>query len=241
MQTNYHSPSPSPSPLKKGMYQKALNKIRELYVRFPYYLFFIFFILGIIIWGGLNTVLDKTNTMKFCISCHEMENTVYQEYKNTVHYANRTGVKAMCPDCHVPKEWHRMFFRKIIASREIFYKLTGSIDTVEKFQKKRLELASQVWSSLQQSNSRECRNCHNFKSMNFSLQQSRSKNVHQLSQERGKTCIDCHKGIAHHLPEGVTAEKGGNDEDHSYYEKKKIACYLCHPDMPKPIEEDWGF
>ncbi|MDX2506503.1 MAG: NapC/NirT family cytochrome c [Gammaproteobacteria bacterium] len=224
-----------------NLYQNALLKVRELYTRRPYYLFFISFIIGILTWGGFNMALEQTNTMDFCISCHEMKDNVYQEYKKTIHYANRTGVKAKCPDCHVPKEWHLMFIKKIMASRELFSKITGSIDTTEKFQKKRLDLAKYVWSSLQQSDSRECRNCHNYKSMNFSLQQSRSENVHQLAQERGKTCIDCHKGIAHHLPEGVITQKGGSDDDHSYYEKKKIACYLCHPDMPKPIEEDWGF
>lgn len=204
-------------------------------------LFSIAFIIGILVWGGFNTILEQSNTMSFCISCHEMENNVYQEYKKTIHYANRTGVKAMCPDCHVPKEWPQMFLRKIMASKELFYKLTGAIDSREKFQQKRHELAQRVWASMQQSNSRECQNCHNYESMNFARQKSRSKNVHQFAHERGKTCIDCHKGIAHQLPEGVIAEKGGSDADHLYYEKKKAGCYLCHPDMPKPIEEDWGF
>jgi cytochrome c-type protein NapC len=225
----------------EGSFQKTINKIHQWSVCHPFYLFFIAFIVGIILWGGFNTVLDRTNTMTFCISCHEMKNTVYQEYKHTIHSINRTGVKATCPDCHVPKEWSRKFVRKIMASKEIFYKITGTIDTVEKFYKKRLELARKVWSSLEKSDSRECRNCHNFQSMNFSLQKSRSKNVHVLARERNKTCIHCHKGIAHQLPDGVVAEKGGNDADHRYYETKKIACYLCHPDMPKPIEEDWGF
>ncbi len=227
--------------LYKVFLQRIKYKLQDLTSRFPYRMFFLFFVLGIFLWGGLNFTLAQTNTIDFCISCHEMRNTVYQEYKQTIHYTNRTGVKAKCPDCHVPKEWHRMIFRKIMASQELFYALTGSIDTIDKFQKKRLILANKVWASLKASDSRECRNCHNFKSMNFSLQQSRSKNVHQLAQERKKTCIDCHKGIAHHLAEGVVAEKGGSDEDHEYYEQKKKACYLCHPDMPKPIEEDWGF
>jgi cytochrome c-type protein NapC len=206
-----------------------------------YLLFFFAFVIGILMWGGFNTALDQTNTMSFCISCHEMENNVYQEYKTTIHYSNRTGVKAMCPDCHVPKEWSQMLIRKIMASRELFYKITGSIDTKEKFLEKRHELAKRVWTSMEENNSRECKNCHDYESMNFSKQKSRSETVHEFAHERGKTCIDCHKGIAHHLPDGVIAEKGGSDADHSYYEEQKADCYLCHPDMPKPIEEDWGF
>ena len=168
-----------------------------------------------------------------------MQDNVFQEYKKTIHYKNRTGVTATCPDCHVPKAWHPKLKRKILASKELFYKFTGTIDTKEKFEKKRLELAQQVWTFLENSDSRECKSCHSPKSMSLSLQQRRSKNVHQVGQERGRTCIDCHKGIAHHLPEGFKVEKGGSDEDHIYYAEKKLACYLCHPDMPEP--EDWGF
>ena len=63
------------------------------------------FVAGIIFWGGFNTAMEATNTETFCISCHEMEANVYQEYKYTIHYSNRSGVRATCPDCHVPKPW----------------------------------------------------------------------------------------------------------------------------------------
>ena len=71
------------------------------------------FVAGIIFWGGFNTAMEMTNNEQFCISCHEMEDYVFQEYKDTIHYANRTGVRATCPDCHVPKEWHHKVVRKI--------------------------------------------------------------------------------------------------------------------------------
>ncbi|MEW8396173.1 MAG: NapC/NirT family cytochrome c [Candidatus Thiodiazotropha sp.] len=64
---------------------------------------------GIILWGGFNTAMEMTNTETFCISCHEMEQTVYQELQETIHFTNRTGVRATCPDCHVPKEWIHKF------------------------------------------------------------------------------------------------------------------------------------
>ena len=73
------------------------------------------FVGGIIFWGGFNTGMEKANTEEFCISCHEMRNTVYQEYMETVHYNNRSGVRATCPDCHVPHEWGPKMIRKIKA------------------------------------------------------------------------------------------------------------------------------
>lgn len=164
------------------------------------------FVAGIIFWGGFNTAMEATNTETFCISCHEMEENVYQEYKNTIHYANRTGVRATCPDCHVPKEWTHKVIRKIKASNELYHKVMGTIDTPEKFEAKRIELAQNVWRSMKATDSRECRNCHDYQSMDFTYQGRRAVDQHSHGLEEGKTCIDCHKGIAHSLPDMRTID-----------------------------------
>lgn len=158
------------------------------------------FVAGIIFWGGFNTAMEATNTEAFCISCHEMEENVYKEYKNTIHYSNRSGVRATCPDCHVPKPWVHKIKRKIQASNELLHKALGSIDTPEKFEAKRLVLARHVWDSMKATDSRECRNCHEFESMDYVAQQRRGRNSHIEGFDKGMTCIDCHKGIAHSLP-----------------------------------------
>lgn len=158
----------------------------------------IFFVVGIMFWGGFNTAMEATNTTEFCIGCHEMEANVYQEYTPTIHYSNRTGVRAGCPDCHVPRPWIHKVVRKIQASREVFFWLTGKIDTKEKFEEHRFELAQNVWKAMKDTDSRECRNCHNFESMNPEYQKPRARKQHLNAFETGQTCIDCHKGIAHH-------------------------------------------
>ncbi len=159
---------------------------------------FLFFILGIIFWGGFNWAMEKTNTLEFCIGCHEMKDNVYQEYKPTIHYSNRTGVRAECPDCHVPKEWIYKVIRKIQASNELYHHfIVKDVDTPEKFDAKRLELAKHVWAAMKDTDSRECRNCHNFESMNPKFQRPRARKQHLNAFETGQTCIDCHKGIAH--------------------------------------------
>jgi cytochrome c-type protein NapC len=158
------------------------------------------FVAGIIFWGGLNTGMEMTNTLEFCITCHEMRDTVYKEYKETVHFSNRTGVRAICSDCHVPKDWVHKVIRKSQASMEVWGKITGSIDTPEKFEAKRMQLATHEWTRMKESNSRECRNCHNFDAMSAELQKQTPYKKHMKAKEEGKTCIDCHKGIAHQLP-----------------------------------------
>lgn len=157
----------------------------------------IFFVAGIIFWGGFNTAMEATNTMPFCISCHEMKENVYKEYRTTIHYQNRTGVQAKCSDCHVPDPWIHKMVRKIQASNEVFHHLLGSIDTPEKFDKKRLTLAKNVWHSMKETDSRECRNCHTLESMNPEFQRPRARKQHLAAMKAGNTCIDCHKGIAH--------------------------------------------
>lgn len=162
----------------------------------------LFFIGGIIFWGGFNTFMEATNTETFCIGCHEMREFVFQEYKDTIHYSNRTGVRATCPDCHVPKEWTYKLIRKIQASNELFHKIAGTVNTREKFEHHRQALAEKVWASMKATDSRECRNCHDFKSMDYPEQSRRAFPRHIKGFEDGKTCIDCHKGIAHSLPYG---------------------------------------
>ncbi len=158
------------------------------------------FVAGIVFWGGFNTAMEATNTEEFCISCHEMEENVYVEYQDTVHYTNRSGVRATCPDCHVPKPWVHKIQRKIQASNELFHKVMGTISTPEKFEEKRLKMARNVWKAMKDTDSRECRNCHEYESMDYTAQQRRAMNRHVEGFDEGRTCIDCHKGIAHSLP-----------------------------------------
>ena len=79
------------------------------------------FVAGIVFWGGFNWALEATNKESFCISCHEMQENVFKEYQNTIHYTNRTGVRATCPDCHVPKEWGPKMIRKVQGAQSFFW------------------------------------------------------------------------------------------------------------------------
>jgi cytochrome c-type protein NapC len=164
------------------------------------------FVGGVIFWGGFNTALEATNSEEFCISCHEMRDNTYAEYKETIHYRNRTGVRAVCSNCHVPKEWGPKMLRKIQASQEVWGKLTGSIDTHEKFEARRLELAQHEWARMKANNSLECRNCHSLESMDPEKQKPRARKSHEMAARDGDTCIECHKGIAHHKPQGMKEE-----------------------------------
>jgi cytochrome c-type protein NapC len=167
------------------------------------------FVGGVLFWGAFNTALEVTNTETFCTSCHEMKNNVYEELQRTIHFSNRSGVRASCPDCHVPHEWTYKIARKMQASKEVWGKIFGTIDTRQKFQNARLELAKHEWARLKANDSLECRNCHSEVAMDFTRQSPRAADIHQRFLLKGdRTCIDCHKGIAHELPDMTGVEPG---------------------------------
>jgi len=169
------------------------------------------FFSGIIFWGGFNTGMEATNKMDFCIGCHEMRDNVYAEYKYTIHYSNRTGVRAVCSDCHVPKDWTHKMIRKVKASYEVWGKITGKIDTKEKFEANRMAMAEREWARMKATNSIECRNCHDFDAMNPEIQKKTPYKKHMEAKAAGQTCIECHQGIAHKLPKGF--KKPGTEEE----------------------------
>ena len=174
------------------------------------------FVAGIVFWAGFNTALESTNTEAFCISCHEMKDTSYEEYRMTIHASSRSGVRATCPDCHVPKPFVPKMIAKIRASKDVYHNILGTIDTPEKFNARRLHMAESVWTRMKETNSRECRNCHDDQSFDYMKQSRRAATLHQEGLNDGKTCIDCHKGIAHRLPaveQAIGAEKGGATQD----------------------------
>jgi len=166
---------------------------------------------GILAWGGVNAGLEHTNTEQFCSDCHM--NDVVPEYRQTVHYSNRSGVKAICSDCHLPHEFIPKWTRKIQAAKEVYAHVTGKVDTKEKFEAHRLEMAEREWARMKANNSQECRNCHNFDDMDFTQQKTVAQEMHSRAQDEGKTCIDCHKGIAHNLPHMEKVQKSFIPED----------------------------
>jgi cytochrome c-type protein NapC len=160
------------------------------------------FLAGVFFWGGFNTILEATNTETFCVSCHEMKSNVFEELKGTIHYANRSGVRATCPDCHVPHNWTDKIARKMQASKEVWGHIFGSIDTRDKFLAMRRHLAEREWERMKANDSLECRNCHSSESMDLAKQNPRAAAMHEKFLFTGeRTCIDCHKGIAHRLPD----------------------------------------
>jgi len=175
-------------------------------------LFTIFiFLLGMLAMGGVNTFFAYTNTTEFCTSCHSMQINE-AEWKETIHFKNASGVQAGCSDCHVPKQFFPKLYAKIYAAKDVYHEFLGDFavdDSIkndpeayrEHYNKHRWAMANQVWAKMKASNSRECQNCHDFNDMDLEAQGRSAKTKHGRAPMEGKTCIDCHKGIAHEEPD----------------------------------------
>jgi len=162
--------------------------------------FAVIFFLGVVVAGLFNMVLEHTNTTEFCTSCHTMQIPL-KEMEENPHWLGRTGVSAGCADCHVPKQFFPKILAKIMATKDLWHEMLGTIDTPEKYEKYRWEMANAVWDKMRASDSRECRNCHSYEHMDFSQQDKSARKKHGNADDKGQTCIDCHQGIAHEEPD----------------------------------------
>ena len=165
------------------------------------------FIAGVVAWAGFDKGMELTNQEPFCVSCHTMGDNLLPELQKTVHWSNRTGVRARCPDCHVPHDFTDKVARKMQASREVWGHLIGTIGTREKFKEHRIVLAQREWARFAANGSKECRACHDYKDMDFNRMRPASQVAMRNAAARDQSCVDCHKGIAHQLPD----MKGGHN------------------------------
>lgn len=69
-----------------------------------------------------------------------------------------------------------------------------------------MTLATHEWERMKASDSRECKNCHDFEAMSGEVQKQTVFVKHMKAKTDGQTCIDCHKGVAHKLPKEYRVE-----------------------------------
>jgi nitrate/TMAO reductase-like tetraheme cytochrome c subunit len=152
---------------------------------------------------GTQVAVHASGTDEFCgTTCHSHDKFVFPEHKGSVHYTNRTGVRSMCVDCHVPHHYPAILFYKAKAGiRDAVAEFRGTISTQEKFEKERWRLANNVWEEMRENNSANCRTCHDPTAMNAEAQSKMAVKRHQKFAEGKATCIDCHTGVAHKDPE----------------------------------------
>jgi cytochrome c-type protein NapC len=165
---------------------------------------------GALVFGSVGSFMVYANSEHFCATaCHEMSQ-LQKEHKGTVHDVNRSGVRATCNDCHVPHAYIPNYLAKLGLWSDVWgHFVTRSINTPEKFEAKRYELAKRVWLDMKKNDSRECRHCHTTAKMNPDKQSEKALRRHEKGRQEGLTCIDCHFAMSHNEPDGPGPQELG--------------------------------
>jgi trimethylamine-N-oxide reductase (cytochrome c) cytochrome c-type subunit TorY len=154
--------------------------------------------------GSMNWVVHKTSETSFCYTCHSHQSFIRPEYEQSSHFRNASGVRAGCSDCHLPHDnWFELMYTKALVSADVITELRGKIGTAEKYEAQRGHMAQEVWQQMLANDSKFCRSCHSFDAMNLEAQRRMPGRMHANAMESGKTCIECHRGIVHALPENA--------------------------------------
>lgn len=174
------------------MWHKLLRSNRKLTVLS---LLLVGIVMGVVGTVSFDATMEWSNTDSFCLGCHNHE-IPYQQLQATVHYRNAHGVVASCSSCHVPHESLPKLLRKVEATKELLSHIQGVIDSDEKYLAHVDEMKRREVSRFKANDSGPCRHCHKVERMDLAWQSSQARKEHQELSE-GKTCIDCHQGIAH--------------------------------------------
>lgn len=167
---------------------------------------FLAFALGAVVLGATNYIVHETSKTEFCYVCHSHEAFIRPEYEASSHFVNLAGVRAGCADCHLPHDnWFELMWTKVVVSFDIIPEAMGKLDTQEKYEAHRAEMAETVWREFKKNDSEYCRSCHSIDAMDLEAQDRKVARRHSKAQERGETCIDCHYGIVHEEPENAQA------------------------------------
>lgn len=153
-----------------------------------------------VIIGGYKGI-HYTSTTGFCLSCHSMK-TVGEEYQQSIHFKNASGVRAECADCHIPPGIIPTLTRKAEALNDLYHEyFSPTIETPEKFEQKREELAKREWDRMTANGSAACKSCHSYTAMDHAKQSPQAAEQMTKAGLENNNCISCHKGIAHHKPD----------------------------------------
>ena len=160
-------------------------------------------VIGAVMVIGTQVAVAVTGTDQFCgTTCHSHEKFVYPEHQLSAHYNNRTGVRAMCVDCHVPHSYPaKLIVKTEKGIADAYAELRGTISTQEKFDRERWRLANMVWDEMRADNSKNCRHCHDPQAMDNAKQSEDAVKQHKKFASGKATCIDCHTGVAHKEPQ----------------------------------------
>ena len=153
----------SASPRQPGLIKRTWRRLTSPSARWSVLsLLLIGAVVGALAVIGTDVMVKVTGTEEFCGgACHSMKAFTLPEYRQSAHYANNSGVRASCSDCHVPHGYpEKLWYKAKAGVRDIVQETRGVIATAELYEKERWRLANSVWDEMKANDSANCRYCH---------------------------------------------------------------------------------
>ncbi|WP_028116159.1 NapC/NirT family cytochrome c [Ferrimonas senticii] len=162
-------------------------------------------VIGALGFWGTQNVLHATSSDAFCMTCHS-NHSLKDEVMASAHGNNAMGITVQCQDCHLPPGQIDYLVRKIIVSKDIIGYLTiDGFNTQEWLDENRKQQADLALKYFRSNDSISCRTCHTNvyenqpEAMSKMAKRMHTRNFEKAAEDR-KTCVDCHKGVAHPYP-----------------------------------------
>jgi len=164
-------------------------------------------IVGIVGYFATQQTLHATSSDAFCMTCHR-DHSLKAEVLASAHGGGSAGITVQCQDCHLPHGPFDYLLKKIIVSKDIYGFLTidGFMDQ-KWLDDNRQEQADKALAHFRSNDSANCRHCHTriYENQPDTMKRM-AKMMHKNNFKKGpdnrKTCVDCHKGVAHFYPKG---------------------------------------
>jgi len=135
-----------------------------------------------------------TSTEEFCTTCHSMELTA-DPYRQSVHYAPASGVRASCGDCHVSEGVLAATWDHFIGGKDLFNQIFGpdyDDPVIKALHLPEAAFAARRW--FRAKDSATCKRCHVQEAIHGTRPDTLL--IHQ-EDAKGKSCIDCHYNLVH--------------------------------------------
>lgn len=137
----------------------------------------------------------RLNTTEFCLSCHSMS-YVYEEFKQSKHYTNASGVRPECGQCHVARRFFPAMWDHVMGTHDLIAELSNDWGTVEKFDAGRSRMAERARLKMLAEDSHTCRECHKMEAI--APTRKRGQRAHDDAVAKGRSnCIACHYNLVH--------------------------------------------
>lgn len=156
---------------------------------------------GVVVVLGLSFVAAeelniRANSTEFCISCHSMNAYVFEEFKQSKHYTNASGVRPECGQCHVSKRFWPAVVDHMMGTHDLIAEFSHDWTKAENFEAKRTKMAEKARLKFIAEDSHTCRECHKFEAI--APTRKRGERAHEDAAKKGNTnCIACHYNLVH--------------------------------------------